>query len=106
MSEELLALTTVEDEAAARRLARSLVEAQVAACVNILPGAVSLFPWKGAVDEEGECLLLIKTSRTAWAALERRLQESHPYELPELIAVSIEAGSAAYLDWLNANLRP
>ncbi|RME33881.1 MAG: divalent-cation tolerance protein CutA [Gammaproteobacteria bacterium] len=102
----LLALTTCPDGETAERIARTLVEERLAACVNILPGAVSLYRWQGKIERDGEWLLLIKTGRARFGALRGRLRELHPYELPELVAVPIETGDAAYLEWLEENIAP
>ena len=98
-AEPLLALSTAPDEACARDLARALVERRLAGCVNWTP-VRSAYRWEGAVQEEGEALLLIKTDRARLDELRRTLDELHPYELPELIAVPIGGGSEAYLQWL------
>jgi periplasmic divalent cation tolerance protein len=104
MPEPLLCLCTCPDAASARRLAALLVEARLAACVNILPGLVSVYRWQDAVKSADEVLLVIKTDAAHYAALEETLQREHPYELPELVAVSIAAGSTRYLQWLHAAL--
>lgn len=98
-AEPLLAFSTAPDEACARDLARALVERRLAGCVNWTP-VRSAYRWEGAVQEEGEALLLIKTDRARLDELRRTLDELHPYDLPELIAVPIGGGSAAYLQWL------
>ena len=95
----MLAFSTAPDETCARDLARALVERRLAGCVNWTP-VRSAYRWEGAVQEEGEALLLIKTDRAQLDELRRVLDELHPYELPELIAVPIGDGSAAYLRWL------
>lgn len=81
-------------------LAQLLVDARLAACINILPGVASVYRWQGQVQRDDESLLLIKTSRARYAALEQIVREHHPYELPEVLAVAVEAGSPAYLDWI------
>ena len=98
-AEPLLAFSTAPDEACARDLARALVERRLAGCVNWTP-VRSAYRWEGAVQEEGEALLLIKTDRARLDELRRTLDELHPYDLPELIAVPIGGGSEAYLQWL------
>ena len=98
-AEPLLALSTAPDEAYARNLARALVERRLAGCVNWTP-VRSAYRWEGEVREEGEVLLLIKTDRARLDGLRRTLDELHPYELPELIAVPIGEGSEEYLGWL------
>lgn len=89
------------DETTALRLARTLVEERLAACAQLLPCG-SVFRWNGKVQEESEILLLLKTSAARWEALEARLRALHPYELPEIIALPILAGSADYLGWIDA----
>ena len=98
-TEYVLAMTTVSDEPQARSLARQLVENHLAACVNQVRVA-STYHWKGALEEEPEILLLIKTTRDRQAELQRVLLEAHPYELPEFITVPITSGSESYLRWL------
>jgi periplasmic divalent cation tolerance protein len=96
----LLVLTNLPDRAAAERLADALVEKRVAACINILAPCRSVFRWQGAVQHGEEHPVLIKTTREAYAALEAEIRAQHPYELPEIIAVPIERGLPAYLDWV------
>ncbi len=105
MSEPLVGLTTCPDGAVAGRIAQALVSERLAACVNEIPGLTSTYIWEGRVQRETEVLLLIKTTRDRWQALEQRVKELHPYELPELIALPVCAGSAAYLEWLRQNAR-
>ncbi len=98
----LLVITNLPDRAAAEKLADALVEKRLAACVNILSPCRSVYRWQGAVQREEEHPVLIKTTREAYAALEAQIRALHPYELPEIIAVPIERGLPAYLDWVNA----
>ena len=100
----LVALSTVGKPEDAERIARALVERGVAACVNIVPGVVSIYRWKGQVDKDAELLLVIKTTAARYPDLERELKALHPYEVPELLALPIEAGSAAYLAWLRESV--
>lgn len=100
MSDALVCLCTCPDPDAARGLARRLVEAGHAACVNVLPGISSVYRWQGALHEDTEALLVIKTTVAAYPALESLLRAHHPYELPELIAVPVEKGLPQYLAWL------
>lgn len=102
----LLVLTNLPDRAAAERLAAELIEKQLAACVNILAPCRSVYRWKGAVQHEEEHPMLIKTTLERYAALEAALRSGHPYELPEIIALPIERGLAAYLDWVAAETAP
>lgn len=98
----LLVLTNLPDRAAAERLADSLVEMRLAACVNILAPCLSVYRWQGATQREEEHPLLIKTTGERYAALEAAIRAGHPYELPEIIAVPIERGLPAYLDWVES----
>jgi periplasmic divalent cation tolerance protein len=101
----LLCYCTCPDPTSARRIAEPLVNERLAACVNQLPGIRSTYRWQEAVHTDGEELLLIKTTDARLAALERRLLELHPCEVPELIAVPVEVGHAAYLDWVRQQSR-
>ena len=101
----LLVLTNLPDRAAAERLAALLIEQRLAACVNILAPCRSVYRWKGAVQRDEEHPMLIKTTAKRYAALEKALRAGHPYELPEIIAVPIERGLPAYLDWVAAETR-
>lgn len=96
-----LVLTTCPDLDRARNLAELLVRERLAACVNIVPLVHSVYEWQGAVQQEAECQLLIKTSSGRYAALEETLRRHHPYELPEIIAVPLTAGLPAYLHWID-----
>ena len=102
----LLVLTNVPDRAVAERLAELLVEKRVAACVNILSPCRSIYRWNGAVQHDEEHPMLIKTTAERYPALEQALRAGHPYELPEIIAVPIERGLPAYLDWVAAETQP
>ncbi|TAL89548.1 MAG: divalent-cation tolerance protein CutA [Rhodanobacter sp.] len=96
----LLCYCTCPDDASARRIAETLVSERLAACVSQLSGIRSTYRWEGAVHSDAEVLLLIKTTDSRLAALERRLLQLHPYEVPELIAVPVVQGHEAYLDWV------
>ena len=101
----MLVFSTFPNEEKAREIVRVLVEERAIACGNILPAMTSIYRWKGEVREEAEVLALLKVSRNAWAHLQRRLRELHPYEVPEIIAVSVDAGLPEYLDWVRENCR-
>lgn len=98
--ETLLVLTNVPERSVAERLAELLVEKRLAACVNILAPCRSVYRWKGAVQHDEEHPVLIKTTAERYPALEQALRAAHPYELPEIIALPIERGLPAYLEWL------
>ncbi|WP_405232253.1 divalent-cation tolerance protein CutA [Lentisalinibacter salinarum] len=106
MSKTLLALCTCPDEETARSIAGTLVAERRAACVNIVGPLRSVFSWQGEVCDESELLLIAKTTEAAWPGLEARVVELHPYEVPEVIATPVTAGSAAYLDWVAASVSP
>jgi periplasmic divalent cation tolerance protein len=96
----LLVLTNLPDRAAAERLADALVERRLAACVNILAPCRSVYRWNGAVQRDEEHPMLVKTTADRYAALEAAIRAGHPYELPEIIAVPVERGLPAYLQWV------
>ncbi len=96
----LLVWTNLPDAASAQTLANALVEEHAAACVNVLAGCSSVYRWQGKVETAHEVPLLIKTTRAAYARLEKIVRAHHPYELPEIIAVPVEAGLPAYLQWV------
>jgi periplasmic divalent cation tolerance protein len=98
----LLCYCTCPDAASAQQLAHALVNEALAACVNHVPGIRSTYRWRGEVTTDSEELLLIKTTQARFPALKERLLALHPYELPELIAVPVEDGHAAYLAWVRS----
>ena len=106
MTDKIVILSTCANEADAERIARALVDARLAACVTVAPGARSFYRWKGAVEDAAECLLIIKSSRPLFEALRAALEKAHPYEVPELIALPIVEGAPNYLNWLSENLGP
>lgn len=95
-----LVLTTCPDAEVAERIARTLVTERLAACVNILPVAKSIYLWKGQVESAAEQLLVIKSLARTYRAIQKRVLELHPYELPEVIAVPIADGLSDYLAWI------
>ncbi len=103
-SDLALVLSTVPDTAVAERIARQLVEERLIACANLVPGLTSVYRWEGAVNAEPEVLLLMKTPRAALERLARRLPELHPYQVPELIVLPVEAGLDAYCSWVAAEV--
>jgi periplasmic divalent cation tolerance protein len=102
----LLVLTNLPDRAAAEKLAGELVQKRLAACINILAPCRSVYRWQGAVQHDEEHPMLIKTTRERYPALERALRAGHPYELPEIIALPVERGLPAYLDWVATETQP
>jgi periplasmic divalent cation tolerance protein len=105
MPDLVIVLTTMPDDARADELARTLVDERLAACVNVHGPMMSAYRWKGSVERDAERQLVIKTTRDRLAALEARLRQLHPYELPELIVVGVEGGSDAYLRWVSDETR-
>jgi periplasmic divalent cation tolerance protein len=105
-SEPIVVLTTCPDEAVAARIGRDLVESGLAACVSRVGPVHSIYRWQGAIQDEPEVLLVIKTVTTRYSELEMRLKSLHPYEVPEIIALPVTRGSADYLAWLGAAVAP
>jgi periplasmic divalent cation tolerance protein len=101
----VVVLVTCPDRPVAERIARALVEERLAACVNLLPGLTSIYRWEGALCQESETLLLIKTRRERLSALARRVKALHPYTVPEVIALPVLAGSTSYLKWIRDSVR-
>lgn len=102
----LLVLCNVPEFELAQQIARELLELRLAACVNILNGISSVYRWQQALQQDSEVQLQIKTRRSCYAALEQTLLALHSYDLPEIIALPIQQGLPAYLDWLAAETRP
>jgi periplasmic divalent cation tolerance protein len=98
-------LCTVPSEDVGVALARQLVDEQLVACVNIVPGVRSIYRYRGKVEDDRELLLLMKTSEDRLDALIPRVRELHPYEVCEVLALEVMAGSQAYLDWVLAETR-
>lgn len=97
----LMVFNTCPDEESAKRIATTLVAEGLAACVNVLPPMLSVYRWRGETETATEWQLIIKCRAAAYAAIEQRVRALHPYELPEVLAVPIAQGEAAYLAWLN-----
>lgn len=96
----LLIITNCPDEESANAIALALVEERLAACVNILPRVQSIYRWKGTVESMTEIPLLIKSTAANYPALENAIRDRHPHEVPEIIALPVERGLPAYLDWV------
>lgn len=106
MNELLVVLCTFPDSETARQLGTDLVERQLAACVNLLPGVGSVYRWQGRVEQATEVLALFKTTAAAYPALAAALASGHPYEVPEIIALRPAAVADAYLRWVGAEVLP
>jgi periplasmic divalent cation tolerance protein len=104
MTDTLIILCTVPHEQDGLRIGAAVVEARLAACVNVLPAVRSIYRWKGEIEQSSESLLLIKTTREGFPALRDRLKELHSYETPEIVAVPIVEGLADYLDWIRTQV--
>ncbi len=101
MTDKRIVLSTAGSEDEARKIARALVERQLAACVNLIPQIESVYRWQGKIETGREWLLLIKTTADQFAGVSDAIRQLHSYDLPECIAIAIEDGSAAYLKWLS-----
>jgi periplasmic divalent cation tolerance protein len=102
-AEALLALSTFPDEETARRIVRELVEAKLVACGNILPGVESIYRWEGKVESARETLVIFKLSSESFGRFQEKLRALHPYDIPEIICVSIARGLPEYLRWVTEN---
>ena len=98
----IVVLTNLPDQESARTLARKLVEGRLAACVNIGASVESIYHWRGQIETGNEVPIAIKTRQVLFSEVEAQIRQIHPYDLPEVVALPILAGSAAYLDWINA----
>jgi periplasmic divalent cation tolerance protein len=96
----LVVLTTVRSVADARKLVTELVKERVIACGTMLPAAISIYSWENEIKEESEVVVLLKTEASRWAALQAAVRTRHPYEVPELLALPVERGLEAYLEWI------
>lgn len=101
MNDILLVITNLPDAPSAEKLAQQIIEMRAAACVNQLAPCASTYRWKDKIETATEVPLLIKTSKAAYPRLEKLIRKAHPYELPEIIAVSVTAGLPAYLGWID-----
>lgn len=104
MSDIRLILCTFPDVDQAREIGRALVEARLAACVNLIPGVESIYHWQGAVETNAEVLAVFKTTASAFPAFESRLCELHPYEVPEIIALRPEQVAETYARWVSESV--
>jgi periplasmic divalent cation tolerance protein len=104
MTDKQLVLTTTASLAEGKKLARALVERRLAACVNVLPKMESVYRWQGKIEASQECLLLIKTTKAAFARLRDAIRELHSYEVPECIALNVDDGAGPYLQWIDESI--
>ena len=100
----LVIYCTCPDQVVAERIATTLVNERLAACVNIVPRITSIYRWQGDVHRDPELLLVIKSRSDVYPALEARIRALHTYDVPEIIALPIQQGSGDYLAWLDASL--
>lgn len=105
MPDALQVMTTTAAQADAERIARAVLEARLAACVQIIGPLTSLYWWQGQIEQAGEWLCLIKTRADVFTELEKTIRSLHPYDVPEIVALPVTAGSADYLAWLNGEVR-
>ena len=106
MEQPLIVLTHLPDMASAEALAAALVEARLAACVNLSTTVQSVYRWQGKIERASEVTLTIKTTQRHYAALQAAILAAHPYELPEIIAFPVVAGLPSYLQWIVAETSP
>ncbi len=106
MTDLVLVLSTAASAEEGLGIGRRLVEERLAACVSVVPSARSAYLWEGELQEADEALLMIKTRRDRYPDLARRIQELHSYSVPEIVAVSIDSGAPAYVDWVRQTVAP
>jgi periplasmic divalent cation tolerance protein len=104
MTDKIVVLSACETEEQASSLARSLVEQKLAGCVNIIPGARSIYRWQGKIEDSAEWILVIKSRRDLFEKLRETIARLHSYEVPEVIALPVVDGSEPYLAWLDREL--
>lgn len=100
MADEIVVLITASSIKEAQKLGKSLVKEKLAACVNVIPDIISIFNWQDEVCEEGEVLMIVKTSGEKFSVLEKKIKKEHSYDVPEIIALPILTGSKEYLNWI------
>jgi periplasmic divalent cation tolerance protein len=104
MTDKIVVLSTCASQQEAEKLARTLVEQRLAACVNVIPGVTSFYRWQGNLETSTEWLMLIKSSRERFEPLRLALEQAHSYDLPEVIALPVVEGAPNYLNWIELNL--
>lgn len=100
MNSAIVVYCTFPNEEKALEIAKLLIDTQLAACVNVLPGLTSIYTWQGETLSAKECLLMIKTKAEIYTKLEKLIKENHPYDCPEIIGLPIEHGLKGYLQWI------
>ncbi len=105
MTDKILVLTTAGSKEEAAKIARTLVDRLLAACVNIVPHVTSIYRWEGEIEEAEEWLLIVKTTRAALERVQEAIMEMHSYEVPECIGLSIDDGSVGYLSWIGQSVK-
>lgn len=105
MTDKILVLTTAASQEEARKIGRALVDRLLAACVNVIPRAGTIYRWEGEIEEAEEWLLLVKTTRGAFDRVREAIVELHSYDVPECIGFPIEMGSLAYLSWIGDSVK-
>ncbi len=106
MVDEIVVLVTASSTQEAQKLGKDLVQEKLAACVNVIPKIISIFNWHEDVCEEEEVLMIVKTSGEKFSALEKKVKQMHSYDVPEIIALPIVAGSKEYLNWIRKETKP
>lgn len=105
MTDKIVILSTCATQEEGELLARALLDARLAACINVIPRMRSFYRWKGAIESADECLLLIKSSRPLFEPLKAALEKVHSYEVPEVVALPVVEGAESYLNWMATNLQ-
>ena len=105
MPQPILVFSTHDEKNAAQELARKIVKAQLAACVQVLDGATSVYPWNGKIEESSEVLMIIKSFAERLDDLKKFIKKNHPYEVPEIVSVKIENLSDDYFKWMSEMLK-
>lgn len=97
-------LCTCPSMATAKQIAYQLIEQRLAACVNIVPQIQSIYRWQDKIEESSEWLLIIKSQQQCYNTLQETIRQNHPYQVPEIIALAVQKGLPAYLEWINSEL--
>lgn len=97
----LVIFSTVPDHETGLKISENLIKEKLAACCNLVPGLLSVFSWKGKIQHDSEELLIIKSTEKEYEAIEKRIKDLHPYQIPEIIALPLARGSDSYLNWIN-----